>query len=151
VYRAKGTFAIATPPKPDKVSETVNGSNKDSRWYVDNKYPDVALVLSEYGVLHNHFIYSMPRVLGDLTTIYLAVLHSDYFAALGLKRKLYDPIIERFDRDAIVRLVDEAIAKVKDKYPTIQWEHSRVSYTSLHDFATTFSDQMVGLKLDVKR
>lgn len=151
VYRAKGTFAIATPSKPEKVSETVTSSNKDSRWYVDNKYPDVALVLSEYGVLHNHFIYSMPRVLGDLTTIYLAVLHSDYFAALGLKRKLYDSVIERFERDAIVRLVDEAIAKVKDKYTTIHWEHSRVSYKSLHDFAVTFSDQMVALKLDVKR
>lgn len=151
VYRAKSTFSIATPPKPDKVSETVIGSNKDSRWYVDNKYPDIALSLTEYGVLHNHFIYSMPRVLSDLTTVYLAVLHADFFAALGAKRKLYDPLIERFERDLIVKLVDETLAKVKDKYTVLNWEHSRVSYKSLHDFAVTFSDQMVGLKLDVRR
>ena len=151
VYRAKSTFAIATPPKMDKVIETVNSSNKDSRWYIDNKHPDLALSLSEYGVLHNQFIYSMPRVMTELTQIYMAVLHPDYFAALGMSRKLYDPLIDRFERDLIVRLVDEAIARVKDKYINIQWEHSRVKYTSQHEFATSFSDQMVGLKLDTKR
>lgn len=151
VYRSKGSFSIASPPKPDAVKDTVVSSNRDSHWYVDNKYPDLALTLSEYGVLHSQFIYSMPRVLSDLTTIYLAVIHADYFAELGAKRKLYDAATATFERDAITRLVDEAIAKVKDKYTAIQWEHSRINWGSLHEFAVSFSDQMVNLKLDVKR
>jgi len=151
VYRAKGTFAIATPPKPDAVKDTIASAVRDSRWYVDNKQTDIATDLVEYGVLHSHFIYSMPRPLTELTTVLLAVIHADYFTELGARKKLYDASTGTFDRDGIVQAVDAAIARAKEKYTGIYWEHSRVSYNSLHEFVSTFADTMAGLKLEARR
>lgn len=151
VYRSKGAFAIASPSKSDQIRDNVVNSNKDSRWYIDNKYPELALVLTEYGMLYNCFISSMPRVLTDLTTVYMAVMHPDFFAELGMKQPLYNKERNQFDRDAIAAAIDVSLGRFRDKYTQMVWEHSRVSYHSLYDFGVTFSEQAVNMNLETKR
>jgi hypothetical protein len=151
LYHSKSTFSIATPPKSDKVKDHVYSANKDSRWYTENKYPEIALTINEYGLVYNQFIYSMPRVQTDLITIYMAVMHADYFAELGMKQRLYDPVKKEFNKDAINEACEQAIGKFTDKFKSIKWDAERISYKSLYEFGIDFSEQLSNLNLETKR
>jgi hypothetical protein len=151
LYRSKGCFSIATPAKADKVKDHIIGANKDSRWYIENKYPEIALLINEYGMLYNEFIFSMPQVQTDLTIIYCAVIHADFFEELGMKKKLYDAGTKLFDKESIMILIDQATGKFADKYKSMHWDHDRVSYDNLYDFGISFSEHMANLNLETKR
>lgn len=151
LYHSKSSFSIATPPKSDKVRDHISSANKDSNWYVENKYPDIALVINEYGMLYNQFIYSMPRVQTDLVQIYMAIMHADFFSELGMKTKLYDKEKKEFNKEAIKSAIDQALEKYKDKFKSMKWDHNRISYDSLYDFGTDFSELLSGLNLETKR
>ena len=151
VYHSKATFSIATPPKVEKVRDHVISANKDSNWYIENKYQDIAVVINEYGVLYNQFIYSMPRVQSDLIKIYMAVMHADFFSAMGLKESFYNQEKGTFNKGHIVWAVNQALDKYKDKYRDMNWQHDRVEYDSLYDFGISFSEQICNLNLETKR
>jgi len=151
LYRSKSTFSIATPPKADKVRDHVVSANKDANWYIENKYPDLALVINEYGLMYNQFIYSMPRLQTDLVTLYMAVMHQDFFSELGMKEQLFDREKKQFNKDAVVRATNDAVARYKDKFRSMKWDHNRISYDSLYDFGVDFSEHLAGLNLETKR
>jgi hypothetical protein len=151
LYHAKSTFSIATPPKSDKVRDHIVSANKDSNWYVENKYPDLAIIINEYGMLYNQFIYSMPRVQTDLIVIYMAVMHPDFFKELGMKTPLYNADTKEFNEEAISGAVNNAISKFKDKFKNMRWDDSRISYGSLYDFGISFSEHMANMNLETKR
>ncbi len=151
LHRSKSAFSIATPPKADKVRDHIISANKDSRWYVENKYPDIALVINEYGLLYNQFIYSMPRVQTDLITIYMAVMHPDYFAELGMKHQLYDPKEATFNIDLIQDAIDTAIGRFRDKFKNLKWDHKRISWENRYEFGLDFTEYLSNLNLETKR
>ncbi|MBL7717944.1 MAG: YbjN domain-containing protein [Flavipsychrobacter sp.] len=151
VYNTKATFAITSPPLWDKLQEYIVNSNKDSAWYVDNKYPDLALIITEYGMVYNHFVHSMPRVMSDLSQVYMAVLHSDYFEALGMKPLFYNREKQELNKAAIERATKDALGRYQDKYREMNWNYAAIKYTSLYDFLISFSDQLAHLNMDTKR
>jgi hypothetical protein len=151
VYHSKGTFSITAVPPMEKVRENVHSANKDAEWYVENKFPELALIINEYGVVYNQFSFSMPRVLTDLTTIYMATVHADFFKDLGLTQPFYDLDNSTLYKDRITAAIDAVIGRWTEKYASMKWDHSKVSYKSLWDFADTFTEQMVSLNLEVKR
>jgi hypothetical protein len=151
VYRSKSTFAITPVPPLDKVKENVMAANKDAQWYEDNKYPAIALMLNEYGMMYNQFTYSMPAIITELTTIYMAVMHADFFLDLGMKKLFYNPETQSFDVPLIKDAIDKAVNRWREKYVSLNWNHERISYGSLWDFGQTFSEYVVALNLEVKR
>lgn len=151
VHRTKATFAVTNPPKQDKVKDHIFNSNRDAKWYIDNKYPEIALLLNEYGVLYNEFVFNMPRVQRDLSIIYMAVMHSHFFSELGMKQQLYNPADKSFNKDAIAAAATEAVNRYKDKYTHIGWDSGRTSYNSLYEFGISFSEQIANLNLETKR
>ena len=151
VYKSVSTFAISMPPKAEKVKDNIFNPNKDSKWYAENKYPAIAVTVNEYGVLYNEFIYSMPRILTALTTIYMMVMQADYFAELGMEHTLYNKDTKEFDKEKIKQSVDAAMAPYKDKYASMKWDHSKIKYDSLYDFGISFSEQMANMNLETKR
>ncbi len=151
VYRTTGTFAITTPAPLEKVKDNIAGANKDAQWYVENKYAHLAVDLNEYGVVYSNYAYSMPRVLKDLSTIYMAVIHAAFFKELGMREPFYNEETRTFNRPAIEQAVNNAINYFPDKYKNLRWDHGKVNYESLYAFGTSFSDQMAHLNLDVKK
>jgi len=151
VYRTKGTFAVVATPPADKVRENIRGANKDAQWYVENKHPDLVLVINEYGMVYNQFSYSMPRVLTELTTIYMAVLHVDFFRDLGMDPLFRDPLTGQLQPQLIASAIDVAMARWPDKYVNLTWDHNRINYNTLWDFAHSFSEQVAGLNTEIKR
>lgn len=151
VFSASGTFAISTPHKQEKVREYINNAGRDAKWYVENKYPDIARRIIEYGILYSHFVYSMPRVLTDLTIIYQAVMHADYFEELGMKEKLYNEEKNKFNAGLIEDAVDIALDRFRDKYKDMNWDHGRISYANLYEFGASFGEHMSRLNLETRR
>jgi len=150
-FRSKSTFSIATPPKADKVRDHIVSANRDSNWYVENKYPDIALVITEYGLVYNQFLYSMPKLQTDLIRIYMAVMHAAFFAELGMKTNLYNAQTGILNQAHIVKAIDEAVEGYADKFKSMKWEHDRISYRSLYEFGIDFSEQIASLNLETKR
>jgi hypothetical protein len=151
LYHAKSTFSIATPPKSDKVRDHIISANKDSHWYVENKYPELAVTINEYGMLYNQFIYSMPKVQTDLIVVYMAVMHADFFKELGMKTPFYDPERKEFNKEAISAAATLATDRFKDKFKNMRWDDKRISYDSVYDFGITFSEHMANMNLETKR
>ena len=151
LYRSKGTFAATSPPAIEKMRENVQSANKDTSWYLDNKHADLALIISEYGMLFNQFSFSMPAVLTQLTVIFTEVLHPQFFSELGLTYPLILPANGQPDQSRIVKAVDSVIDKWTEKYQSLKWDHSKIRYISVSDFAYSFSEQLVSLNLEVKR
>ncbi len=151
LYRSKSTFSIATPPKADKVRDHIVSANKDSNWYIEHKHPDIALSINEYGVLYNQFIYSMPRVQTDLIIIYMAVMHADFFSELGMANSLFNPEAKELRKESIEDAIDQVISRFKDKFKSLRWDGSRISYDSLYDFGVTFSEHIANMNLETKR
>jgi hypothetical protein len=150
-YRSKATFSIATPPSPDKIREYISNANRDSHWYIDNKYPDLAVLINEYGVLYEEFTYSMPKPITDLIVIYMAVMHPEYFSELGMSEKFYDPEKEKFNKEAILKAANEAVSRFQDKYTEMKWNDERINFNSLYEFGISFTDQIASLNLKTKR
>ena len=150
-YRTRNTFAIAPPAPLDKYKENILAANRDATWYMDNKYPDLALVLNEYGVVYNQFAYSIPKLQKDLTRIYMAVVHAGFFTELGMAHPFYDPATGTFNRAGIEQAVNDAINYLADKYVNLQWDHEKVKYDSLFDFAISFTDQLAHLHIELKK
>jgi len=151
VYHSKSTFALAGPPDNDKLKSNLLNANKDSDWYIRNKYPQLAAIINEYGVAYNQFIYSMPQVMTNLAIIYYAVLQPDYFKALGLSQSFYEPASQHFNQPLIEQAVKEELARFQDKYPHLHWQHDKIEYDNLYNFGTSFTEQMAQLNLELKR
>lgn len=151
LYRSKSSFAITPVPSAEKLRENVSAANKDADWYQENKHPALALRLTEYGMMYNQFSYSMPAVLTELTLIFMAVLHDDFFRALGAKHSFYHPETQMPDEALITVAVNECISRWQGKYDSLRWNHDRINYSSLWEFARSFSEYMSGLNLELKR
>jgi hypothetical protein len=150
-YRSRSTFAITTPPTPDKIREYISNANRDSHWYIENKYPDLAMLINEYGILYEEFTYSMPKPITDLITIYMSIVHADFFKELGMTEWLYDTERERFNKEAIQRVAHDAINRFQDKYTEMKWNNERINFNSLYEFGISFSDQITNLNLKTRR
>lgn len=151
VYRSKATFAIANPPKMEKAKETVENSNRDSYWYIENKHPDLALVLNEYGLSYNQYTFSMPDVLTELYHIYMMVMHAAYFEAVGGPKKIYDPATNQFNKGWIQQRILQITGKHREKFPYLNFDAGKLRFDSLYNFGISFSEQMAELNLDPRK
>jgi len=151
VYRSKGTFSFVGTPPADKVREHIQSANRDASWYVANKYPGLALNISEYGMVYNQFSYSMPGLLTELCTIYMAVLHAEFFRDLGMAPGFLNPGTGQPDGKLITAAIDHAFGRWPDKYVNLSWNHSKVNYSSIWEFAYSFSEQVATLNLELRR
>ena len=151
LYFAKNTFGVAAAARPDKVRENTVSALKDTQWYVDNQYLHIAQTIVEYGLLYAHYIYSMPKVMTDLTAILEAVLHPGYFAGLGMTPLFYDEVEKKLNEGAIKAAIDSAISPWTGRFPNLRWDHGRIPYTSRYDFSLQFSEMAAGLNLEPKR
>jgi hypothetical protein len=150
MHRGKATFSIAPAAVPDKVKDHVTTASKDASWYADNGYDEIALGIVEFGMLYPHYAYSMPAVQTALTTLLMAVLHPEYFLALGIDAGLYDPANGTLNEPAIRQGIARAIAPWAWRYPQLQWDYDRISYASRNDFAGTYTLHVANLNLQTR-
>ncbi len=151
LYRSKATFAITNPPKMDKVKETIENSDRDSYWYIENKHPDLALILNEYGLSYNQYTFSMPDALTELYHLYMTVLHADYFEAVGAQKKIYEATTNQFNKSWIQQRILQIVGRHREKFPYLAFDAAKLRFDSLYNFGVSFSEQLAAVNLDPRK
>lgn len=147
IYRSPHTFSIASPQPSEKYRDNILVSVKDSRWYIENNFANIACQILEYGLLFSQFGASVPKVQTDLTILFEAVLYPSFFKALGFDPVFYDEAEARLNPAAIRAAIDQILVPFLPKYPHLRWAHDQVSYDNRYAFCASFAMQVANLNL----
>ncbi len=148
-FRSKHTFSIVAPQNYKAVADSIHAANQNLAWYRDNNYPFIASQVTEYGISYCQYSYSLPRMITDLFHLYMRVNYGDYFAALGFKEMLYDPIKNSFSQGAIFNKIRAIQEQWRSKYPRANFRSENLRFDNLVNFNHTFTTELEFLNMDV--
>ncbi|MFN5641584.1 MAG: hypothetical protein ACK45S_04190 [Sphingobacteriales bacterium] len=147
LFRSVSTFSIVSPQPHKVIAERLNGILQNTQWYIDNKLPEMAQHIMEYGFAFCQYAYSLPKPLSRLFQLFMEVLYPDYFTEFGFPEKLYDKGV--FNKRAIEWVIDEINRSYKEKYPKLLFKKQQLRYDDLTIFAQCFLREVVGLNFDI--
>jgi hypothetical protein len=148
LFRSTSTFSIVAPQPHNVISEAINTAIQNMPWYRDNKHPEIARQIMEYGISYCQYSYSLPKPLSLLVEIFMEINYPDYFQALGFKGKLYDAAANQFEKQEIEAHVDQIIATWIEKYPGLAWKASNIRYDSIISFNHSFLNEIQALNFE---
>jgi hypothetical protein len=149
LFRSKHVFSIVSPQNHKTVSDAIVNAAQNMIWYRDNNHPFIANKVLEYGFSFCQYSYSLPKPLSDLFGLFMHVNYGDYFTALGFSETVYDPLLNRFDEEAIEEQVEEIIETWKKKYHRLHFKIKSLRYDSLVSFNYSFTNEISNMNFDV--
>ncbi len=150
LFRSRYTFSIVAPQNFKTISDAIHAANQNMIWYRDNNYPQVACLVTEYGLSYCQYSYSLPSVITELFSLYMQVNYSDYFTALGFKQRFYNPETNVFDSPAIIEKIKMIQDKWKAKYPLMDFKTQNLRFDNLINFDQTFTTEIEFLNMEPK-
>ncbi len=138
LYRVKSTFGIANPAPHQAVVDLFANNLQNVKWYIDNNYPDIAVVLYEYLATYCLFSYGLPKPDAKLFHLMLNITNQDYFTALGVGETLYDAAGGKFSEQVIKSKIDEIIKEGNELYPELKFNTANLKFDSLVSFLRTY-------------
>ena len=147
-YRSKATFAITKTEPYETVVNSIEESYQNMAWYRDNKYPDIASVVQNFGILYSQYSYSLPSVFTELFVLYMQINNNDFFSELGFSENYYHQ--NQFKFLEIKNRIDKIIFNSKEKYRFLSFDTSKLSFTHLLDFNTSFLNEVQNLNFEIK-
>jgi hypothetical protein len=151
LFRSKSTFSIVAPQQHKTIADSIYNAAQNMLWYRDNKYPEIARQILEYGLSYCQYSYSLPRPLTELFSLFMQVNYPAYFAALGFTIKYYDETAMKFDKDEIEEEIKTIMDKWKAKYPNLVFKTQNLKYTNPVDFNHSFTAEIQNLNFDAGR
>jgi hypothetical protein len=148
LFRSTSTFSIVAPQPHKVISEAIQTARQNMQWYSDNKYPEIARQIIEYGFSYCQYSYSMPKPLSQLFQMFMEINYPSFFNALGFKGQLYDPASNHFEEQEIEEGVEMIIKTWKDKYPYLAWKTSNIRYENINSFNLSFLSEVQALNFD---
>lgn len=148
LFRSKSTFAIRLPKSYTNIAEAITNANKSMIWYRDNRYPEIAQQICEYGISFCQYTYSLPKVVSEYFQLMMEVNYSEYFNSLGFTLAYYNPARQKFDPYAIENEIDRITRRWKEKFSQLNFRTSRLKYDNLVNFNHSFTSELSELNLD---
>jgi hypothetical protein len=147
-YRAKATFSVNVPKAQSEIADIIKSSLENMLWYKDNKYPEIANAVMEYGISYCQYTYSLPKPSTDLFNLFMHINYASFFKELGFTEGYYNEgTFKMFD---IQKKIDKIISGAQEKYPQLQFNTDQLNFTSLVDFNQSFLKQMELLHFESK-
>ncbi len=150
LFRSSYTFSIVAPQPYLTISDSIHVANQNMVWYRDNNYPAVASKITEYGIAHCQYSYSLPRAITELFHVFMMVNYPDYFSALGFSTQYYDAATNQFQQQAITDKIYSIQQNWKEKYPQMDFKAQNLRYDSLVNFNLTFTNELEFLNMEPK-
>jgi hypothetical protein len=147
-YRAKSTFATNLPKPHSVLIDSIKGAYENMVWYKDNKYPDIASIIMEYGISFCQYSYSLPKPVTDLFTLFMHINYYAYFEELGFTEKYYDG--SQFRIPEIKNKINSIISLFKEKYQLLHFDVERLNFSSMLDFNISFLKQIEEFNFESK-
>lgn len=142
LYRVKSTFGIANPAPHQAVVDLFNNNLNNVKWYIDNNYNDIAVVIYEYLATYSLFSYGLPKPDAKLFHLLLNITNQDYFTALGTGEILFDSASGKFSEQLIKSKIDTIIAEGKELYPDLKYNTDNLKFDTMTNFLRSFIVEM---------
>ena len=150
LFRSKYTFSIVTPQNYKTIADAIYNANQNVSWFKEAKHPEIAAIISEYGVAYCQYSYSLPRPVTELFQVFMMVNYPDFFEALGYKTVFYNKETKTFNTEAITAAIEVVQNKWKDKYPELKLNLDKIKWDSMVSFNQTFTTELEYLNLETK-
>jgi hypothetical protein len=148
LFQSTATFAIVAPQPHKAISDAINTAIQNMLWYRDNKYPEIARQILEYGMSYCQYSFSLPRPLTLLFRLFMEVNYPGYFLALGFRGQLFDPASNQFEKEEIEEKIDKIISEWKEKYPNLEWKPQAIRYDHILSFNQSFLNEIQALNFE---
>ena len=150
LFRSRYTFSIVTPQNYKTIADAIYNANQNIGWYKENKHPEIAAQISEYGIAYCQYSYSLPRPVTEFFLLFMMVNYPDFFEDLGFKITYYDKKNNAFNKEAIATTVEAIEQKWKPKYPELKIKTDKLRYDSILTFNQTFTSEIEYLNLETR-
>lgn len=148
LFRSTSTFSIVAPQPHKVIAETIAAAIQNMQWYKDNRYPEIARQILEYGISYCQYSYSLPKPLSQLFLMFMEINYPGFFNAIGFRDRLYDPASGQFENSEIEEGIDKIIQEWREKYPNLVWRSSNMRYDNIISFNQSFLSEIQQLNFD---
>jgi hypothetical protein len=148
LFHSTSTFSIVAPQPHKAVSDAITTAIQNMLWYRDNKYPEIARQILEYGLSYCQYSFSLPKPLTMLFRLFMEVNYPGYFHALGFQGQLFDPASNQFEKDEIEEKISDIIRDWKEKYPNLEWKTQNLRYEHILSFNQSFLNEIQALNFE---
>ncbi len=142
LYRVKSTFGIANPAPHQAVIDLFANNLQNVKWYIDNNYTDIAVVIYEYLATYCIFSYGLPKPDAKLFHLLLNITNQDYFTALGEGELLYDSTGTKFSEQVIKTKIDAIIKEGNELYPELKFGTANLKFDSMVSFLKSYAAEI---------
>jgi hypothetical protein len=149
LFRSRFTFSIVTPQNYKVVADAIYNANQNIGWYRDNKLPQIAARISEYGISYCQYSYSLPKPVTELFHLFMMANYPDYFRELGIKEEFVNAE-GQYNREAITARVNDIVERWRGKYPELKFNTEKLKFDNAVSFNQTFTSEVEGLNLETK-
>jgi hypothetical protein len=148
LFRSTSTFSIVAPQPSKAVYDAITTANQNMLWYRDNKYPEIARQILEYGIAYCQYSFSLPQPLSLLFRLFMEINYPGYFLALGFHGQLFDPASNQFEKKEIEEEIGQIIGEWKEKYPNLEWKAQNIRYDHILSFNQSFLNEIQSLNFE---
>lgn len=150
LFRSKYTFSIVNPQNYKTIADAIYNANQNIAWYKENKLPEIAAQISEYGLSYCQFSYSLPKPITDFFRLFMMINYPDYFKDLGFKEVFYDVESKQYNQQAIIDRIKQIEERWKEKYPELNYKTEKLKFDNKVAFNQTFTSEIEYLNLETK-
>ena len=86
LFQSTATFSIVAPQPHKAISDAINTAIQNMLWYRDNKYPEIARQIMEYGLSYCQYSFSLPKPLTLLFRLFMEINYPGLFPGAGISR-----------------------------------------------------------------
>jgi hypothetical protein len=147
IYTTKSTFGIANPVPHQAVLDLFANNVNNIKWYVDNKYEDIAIIIYEYLATYCLFSYGLQKPTSQLFDVMLNVTNQDYYTECGYDM-YYDAANKKLNSEAIIKRIHNILVNAFDEYGEIGFKTDNLKFETMTSFLRTFIEEIKNLKFD---
>jgi hypothetical protein len=150
LFRSRYTFSIVTPQNYKTIADAIYNANQNIAWYKENRLPEIAAQISEYGLSYCQYSYSLPRPISQLLHLLMVVNYGNYFKELGFRDDFYNQKTNEYNKEAIIERIKAIESSWKIKYSELDYKTDKLRFENPVAFNQSFTTEIEYLNLETK-
>lgn len=147
-YKVKATFGIVNPAAFTSIIGVINDNMGNVKWYVENKYEDIALSILEYIAAYSFFMYGMPGPVREILNLVMVLLNPDFSKELGVKEEYFNLTDNKFNDELIKSVITQIFENGKQQFPELKFDITKLDFTSRVLFISSVYKEMLNLNFN---
>jgi hypothetical protein len=148
LYKVKSTFGIANPATHPQVVDVFNSNLNNVKWYIENKYDDIAVTIYEYIGGYCLFTFGMAKPTVRLFDLLYNIIEQDYYNEMEITEKYYDAANNKFDEQLIKDKINEIIKSGLEQFPELKYNTDNLKFDTMTNFLRTYFAEIQNLNFN---